>query len=1081
MKKVSNKIYKARKIMDYTGVVLLVLLLLFLWQLYRGPIAVPFLKPYIIKALNHDDTEYQVTVEAVNLELVRSIQPIKIIANNVVYKKNDGTFIINAPKTSVSFSIRALLRGVIAPSSVEVNSPSVYLFTTYGVNKDNKNEINKKKLEYYFASFEDFVERFNSEDKAYPESYINDIAIKNAELEFHEVDLGRKWVFSDLNYTFERNFTNMETDFNALLKIKDRISTVGIDAEYRPGSSKLGLRFYFSDLVPADVVDTFLEKQLSENLYSVNLPMSGKIEALIDFADVLQHKDDLIKSLDTAVENINFQFEGGQGDIMFSEDENSRYNIASFLLEGNINGGVDKIEVKDADFDLGGQKTKLGLQISGMKKFFFENSLADLQIMATADVKKLAFDDLSKYWPRYVGEDAWLWVKDSIYGGDIENATFKFEFDYDKKSGKLKFADLDGKGTIIDSNLNYLKGMPDIKNMYGTAYFTGDSIKIDVDKGVSNGVILTGGSVLLYDLDKYDNFADINLQTTSSITDALKLIDNPPLGYTTEMGIDANAIQGDAETDLSLKFELKNDLEPNEVKVNVKSVLTNVTIPNIVQEKTVKAETLNLVVDNNGMSVIGDALLDDIPLRLVWDENFQNKDYKSKYKISFKFDDSVKQKLGINVGMLNPPYIEGYADVDAEITKYNDKKFDIDILASLTDAVIDYSFLGFRKPLNQQAAIKAKLSFVNDKLADIPSFGLSKEDFKVNGNIKLDNNGELKVVDITRIEGPKTSAKAKIEFLEQPTKKIKINISGNSYDLTELFKRDEETMKSKARIKKMELSKSEEDEDELEKVTDTDVFIAVNNLWTNPDVPITNFAGSAELRNGIGFSEVHLVGNFGTSSKARIKADYVPKPNGEYFLSIDSNNAGSTLKVLRVYENMRGGNLKIEARRDKNKQFIGHASIRDFNIYNTPIIAKLLTMASFTGMVNLLTGEGMAFSHFDAPFEYKNKTLFVTNGKAFGNVMGITGSGAYNRATEVLDVKGVIAPAYSINTFIGKIPVVGSLLAGKDGTVFAANYTIAGDISDPKISINPLSALSPSSLKDLFSNLFGDDDNVRIR
>ena len=1081
MKKVSNKLYKARKIMDYTGVVFLGLLLLFLWQLYRGPVAVPFLKPYIIKALNHDDAEYQVTVEAVNLELVRSIQPIKIIANNVVYKKNDGTFIINAPKTSVSFSIRALLRGVIAPSSVEVSSPSVYLFTTYGVNKDNKNEINKKKLEYYFASFEDFVERFNSEDKAYPESYIHDISIRNAELEFHEVDLGRKWVFSDLNYTFERNFTNMETDFNALLKIKDRISTVGIDAEYRPGSSKLGLRFYFSDLVPADVVDTFLEKQLSESLYSINLPMSGTIEALINFADVLKNKDDILKSLDTAVENINFQFEGGQGNIMFSEDKNSRYDVSSFLLEGNINGGVDKIEVKDASFDLGGQKTKLGLQISGMKKFFFENSLKDLQIHATADVQKLAFDDLSKYWPRYVGEDAWLWVKDSIYGGDIENASFKFEFDYDPKSGKLQFSNLDGKGTIIDSNLNYLKGMPDIKNMYGTAYFTGDSIKIDVDKGVSNGVILTGGSVLLYDLDKYDNFADINLQTTSSITDALKLIDNPPLGYTSEMGIDANAIQGEAETDLSLKFELKNDLKPDEVKVNVKSVLSNVSIPKIVQNKTVKAETLNLVVDNNGMSVIGDAQLDDIPLRLVWDENFQSKDYKSKYKISFRFDDVVKKNLGIDVGMLNPPYIEGYADVDAEITKYNDKKFDIDILAALKDATIDYSFLGFRKPRNQQAAIKAKLVFSNDKLTDIPSFGLSKEDFKVNGNIKLDSKGEVRIVDITRIKGPKTSAKAKIEFLEQPTKKIKINISGNSYDLTELFERDEETMRNKALRKMQQTKPDKEDEDELEKVTDTDIFIAVNNLWTNPDVPITNFAGSAELRNGIGFSEVHLVGNFGASSKARIKADYVPKPNGEYFLSIDSNNAGSTLKVLRVYENMRGGNLKIEARRNKNKQFIGHASIRDFNIYNTPIIAKLLTMASFTGMVNLLTGEGMAFSHFDAPFEYKNKTLFVTNGKAFGNVMGITGNGAYNRATEVLDVKGVIAPAYSINTFIGKLPVVGSLLAGKDGTVFAANYTIAGGIADPQISINPLSALSPSSLKDLFSNLFGGDDDVRVR
>ena len=1081
MKKVSTKIYKARKIMDYTGVVFLVLLLLFLWQLYRGPVAVPFLKPYIIKALNHDDAEYQVTVKAVNLELVRSIQPIKIIANDVVYKKNDGTFIVNAPKTSVSFSIRALLRGVIAPSSVEVTSPSVYLFTTYGINKDNKNEINKKKLEYYFASFEDFVERFNSEDKLYPESYIHDISIKNAELEFHEVDFGRKWIFSDLNYTFERNFTNMETDFNALLKIKDRISTVGIDAEYRPGSSRLGLRFYFSDLVPADVVDTFLEKQLSESLYSVNLPMNGTIEALIDFADVLKNKEDLVKSLDTAVKNISFQFEGGQGSIMFSEDQNYRYDISSFLLNGNINGGVDKIEIKNADFNLGGQKTKLGLQISGMKKFFFENSLEDLQISATADVQKLAFDDLSKYWPRYVGEDAWLWVKDSIYGGDIQNASFKLGFDYDKKSKKLKFANLEGKGGIIDSNLNYLKGMPDIKNMYGTAYFTENSIKIDVDKGVSNGVVLTGGSVLLYDLDKYDNFADINLQITSSITDALKLIDNPPLGYTSDMGIDAEAIQGDAETELSLNFELKNDLKPDEVKVNVKSALSNVSIPKIVQDKTVTAETLNLVVDNNGMSVIGDAKLDDIPLRLIWDENFQSKAYKSKYKISFRFDDAVKQKLGIDIGMLNPPYIEGYADVDAEITKYNDKRFDIDVLAALKDATIDYSFLGFRKPLSQQAAIKAKLEFSNDKLTNIPSFGLSKEDFKVDGNIRLDKTGEVEVVDITQIEGPKTSAKAKIEFLRQPNKKIKINVSGNSYDLTELFKRDEETMKSKARIKKMQFAKQDDEEDELEKVKDTDIFIAVNNLWTNPEVPITNFAGSAELRNGIGLSELHMVGNFGISSKARIKADYVPKPNGEYFLSIDSNNAGSTLKVLRVYENMRGGNLKIEARRNKDKQFIGHASIRDFNIYNTPIIAKLLTMASFTGMVNLLTGEGMAFSHFDAPFEYKNKTLFVNEGKAFGNVMGISGSGAYNRATEVLDIKGVIAPAYSINTFIGKLPVVGSLLAGKDGTVFAANYTIAGDISDPKININPLSALSPSSLKDLFSNLFGDDDNVRIR
>lgn len=89
---------------------------------------------------------------------------------------------------------------------------------------------------------------------------------------------------------------------------------------------------------------------------------------------------------------------------------------------------------------------------------------------------------MNKYWPRYIAEDAWLWVKDSIYGGEIRDASFRFDFDYDAGAKGLRFSNLDGRGTIVDSNLNYLKGMPDIRNMYGTAYFNSDSIKIDVTR-----------------------------------------------------------------------------------------------------------------------------------------------------------------------------------------------------------------------------------------------------------------------------------------------------------------------------------------------------------------------------------------------------------------------------------------------------------------------------------------------------------------------------------------------------------------------------------------------------------------------
>lgn len=1074
MKKVSSRLYWTRKVLDYTGVIFLILLLMFIWQLYKGPIAIPFLKPYIIKALNHDDGQYQVTLDAVNLELVRSIKPIKIIANNVSYRKNDGTFTVDAPRTSVSFSIKALLRGVIAPSSVEVDSPAVYVFTTYGVDASKKNEANKKKLEYYFDSFEDFAEKFNSDDNTYPESYINDIVIKNAEVEFHEVDLGRKWVLSDVNYTFERNLTNFESGFNALLNLKDTVVPIGLDAEFRPISNKIALQAYFSDLIPSAVMDNFLDAGTMDKMYRINLPLNGKLDVLIDFADVLKHKDNIAESLDSSIEKASFQFEGGSGDIAFSEKEEDKYKITAFLLEGALGAGLNDVKIENAAFDLGGQKASLSFYASGLKKLLLEDSKEDLKLTLKAGVKELKFDELYDYWPQYIASVAWHWCKDSIYGGEIKNALFSFDFAYDKKSKSLAFRNLEGYGNIEDANLNYLKGMPDIKNMYGTAHFSNTDIKIDVDKGVSDGVILTGGFVRLYDLHKYDNFAEIELVANSSITDALKLIDHPPLGYTGDMGLNPDKIRGDAETELKLAFELKKDLEPDEVKVEVKSELLDVALPDVIKGQQLDAKELKLVVTNEGMSVIGEAKLDEIPLKLVWDENFSSKNYKSKYKLSFKFDEAIKKKLDIDVSVLNPPYISGYANVDAEITMFENDRTQINVKAGLNNAEIDYSFLGFSKPVNQPATITARLDFVKDKLVNIPSFSLSKSDFTLNGKIGLDKKGELKVVDIYDIKGPKTSAKAKIEFSDKPKEKVKINVSGNSYDLTEFFNKKDKAAKVKS-VKNVG-AKNDSGDDEFENVTDTDIFIAVNRLWTNPNVPITNFAGSAKLVKGVGIYEIHMIGNYGNKKNIMLKFDYIPRPNGEFLLSIDSNNAGATFKVLRIYDDMKGGNLRIEARRSKNKEFVGHAQIRDFSIYNTPVLAKLFTVASFTGMVNLLTGEGMAFSHADAPFEYKHKTLTIKEAKAFGNVVGITGNGTYNRTSEELNIKGVIAPAYSLNTFIGKIPLVGNLLAGKDGTVFAANYSITGGISDPQININPLSALSPSSLKDLLSSLFGGKD-----
>jgi len=69
----------------------------------------------------------------------------------------------------------------------------------------------------------------------------------------------------------------------------------------------------------------------------------------------------------------------------------------------------------------------------------------------------------------------------------------------------------------------------------------------------------------------------------------------------------------------------------------------------------------------------------------------------------------------------------------------------------------------------------------------------------------------------------------------------------------------------------------------------------------------------------------------------------------------------------------------------------------------------------------------------------------------------------------MLELSGTLVPAYSLNSVLGNLPVLGPILLGGEGEgIFGANFRIAGPASDPKITVNPLSALAPGVLRKLF-------------
>ncbi len=1099
---------------DYASALSLIALLVLLWHLGKGPIKVNFLRPYIIQALTNETAEYDLNVGAVNLELVHSVQPVKIIAKDVSFKDKDGAYRVDAPRLALSFSARALLKGMLAPSSVMIEQPTMQIVASYGLKNeetmqsddtqkavddtlrtkrmtkhrdgdisdekkqqwrevwkalsDDEKRIehwrarhNLKKMQFYFEQVEDFLERFNSSGQLYLESFINTIIMTDATLQVTEAETGRQFTFADMNFSFERGVVDIVLKADSAVQFDNRASALDMTLKYRIRNDELHYTLNFSDFVITDLYDILMSEKGS--LRMVDIPVSGKVSALVDFGNVLKDKAHFIDNLGESIKDVTFAIEGGHGKIGFGDSEDFDYDVSSFNLEGQLHGGLDKVAIDKAIFNFDNKQAQLSLLASGFKDYFFKGNLENFKLSFRAQIGAFEMDELSFLWPRYLGENAWEWCKDSLYGGAVTSGDFTFDFGWDDKANSFGLLNLAGEVGFADANLYYLSGMPIIRNVYGSAQFFQDKINIKIAKGVSDNVILTGGNVLLYDLGKYNNYIKIDLTGNSTITDALKLIGHEPLGFTKEMGVDPDLVAGDVDINLKLDFELKKDIRPEELKVEVNGELRQVEYLGLEDGRTFVADELQLKVTEQGFELTGVAKYQGIPLTLAMKENFNDTNYRSRIVADVKVDDQVLKILGIESEILAAPYFTGSSDLRATVTFLNDGRIELTVDGSLKDIAMDYAFLGFAKEKGEPCRAKATMLIKDGKLQEVTYFQLIKSLFSATGKMTTDSAGQLKEIDVSEIKAPKVFAKARVDFSYDPHLALKVTVSGDSYDLTEFFDKKKKDSQAKKKAKSLK--------DPLEDVIDTDIVIGVNKLWTNAVVPITNFAGKVELRNGIGLHRMNMVGDYGFSRDVKMKLSFEPRGE-EYMLTIDSNNAGSTLKVLRLYDNMKGGNLKIEAKRDKYKNFRGHASVRDFALVNMPVFAKVLSVASLSGFVDMLTGEGLTFTHLNMPFTYtfSTKNLETEDARMFGTVLGVTMNGQYNMVDEDVKAKGMVIPAYGLNTFIGNIPLVGKLLAGKDGTVFATNYSVEGNLEAPKISINPLSTLAPNSLKELFSS-----------
>lgn len=193
-------------------------------------------------------------------------------------------------------------------------------------------------------------------------------------------------------------------------------------------------------------------------------------------------------------------------------------------------------------------------------------------------------------------------------------------------------------------------------------------------------------------------------------------------------------------------------------------------------------------------------------------------------------------------------------------------------------------------------------------------------------------------------------------------------------------------------------------------------------------------------------------------------------------LTFKSDDFGAALRLLDVTDDVVGGQVTVDGKLgevDGKRTLVAHVEGENYALVRAPLVTRLLAFPSLTGFTSMLAGTDLPFFELRSDFSYDGSRLTFDRLLAFGEAIGVTANGWFDLDRDWLEMQGTVAPAYALNSLFGHVPIIGQLLGGGSQGLFAANYRLIGASGDPQVAVNPLGALAPGILRDLFAPIVG--------
>lgn len=1019
------------RLLEALTVLLLIATALTAWRLSRGPVDLDFLTPYIVEGLGVKGGAFHVEIDHTVLTWAGWQRALDLRAVGVRAVSTEKGVIAAVPEVSLSLSGRALLKGLVAPRSVEIFRPRVRLFRSgdgrlhWGLG-DNAGEGSNPVIAQLYR------ELLEAPDSGSSAGHLSRVELHAAELTIDDEALGVTWRSPEADLLFTRDQGGISADLHLLVDVGGELTSVDGNGRYSQLQGAVDLLLTVRDLRP----DVFarLSPDLAP-LAALDLPLSGVVELRVD--------------VESGIEKARFDITGGAGLLRLPAPVALDYPVASLELRGSLADQARRVTVEALRVDLGGPVLTADavVDVNG----------ADLAMRGAATMTDVHFDTLAAYWPAELGKNARSWVTQNLSDGIAREARVAVAA-HRGVDGKMVIEKLDGSLYGDGVTVDYLSPMPKVSKATASATFDAKSFRIAVGGGEVYGLKVTGGDILLGALDTNDEFAEIRLNVEGPLADALTLIDQKPLGYASRLGISPKQAKGQSAVELELSFPLIKTLKVDEVHVAAKAKIKDAFLPKVLMGLDLSRANLALEVDAKGMDVSGPVVLGTIPAQLNWRENFPAKaEFRSRYRIKALVEEHQRHQLHLQGPPFVAPWLIGPVRADVTATMMGAGSGRVRAAIDLTTASMEPPGFGWRKPAGEQGSAEVDIRIDKEKVAAVPQFSVRSGDLTVDGAVDFDSAGEARRVAFSRLRYGRTDASG--DLVLRKDQGMAISLRGASFDAQPLLsgKAEPGAPRKKGR-------------DDLPPMT---IAAKLGRLWLGEKSGFDDV--DAELsRDDKLWRTARL--DAGLVSGQRVAMTMAPQGHGRGF-AVSSPDAGGVFKALDIFDNLIGGVLDVKGTVEDTAGgdvYHGRAEVKDYQVVKAPVLARVLTVAALAGIVDLLRGEGINFSTLDAPFTLRDGVLELGDTTAYGTALGITAKGRFDLDADRVAVDGTIVPMYALNSIVGNIPLIGQVLTGDKGSgVFAATYSVKGPTADPDVSVNPLAALAPGFLRKFF-NLFSE-------